>query len=152
MKTLSFFLCALIFSEAASAHCEGGYPNVTVGQEVREAQFVIVGRPTKLSYVRDIVEDPDGYEATLIQVKVDKILYGKAPAYATRSYITLHNVNTAARFPMDEQDYGKPFVLFVYEGTDGYWVNSCGNSDHLKRKRHLPSQIEKLWRGVQKGH
>lgn len=152
MKKLSILFCTLFFSNVAWALCSGGYPSVTVGQEVREARFVMIGRPTKLFYVRDIVEDPDGYEATLIQVKVEKILYGKAPAYATRNYITLHNVNTSARFPMDEKDYGKPFVLFVSEGPDGYWVNSCGNSGELKRNRHLPAQIEKRWRGARTGH
>jgi hypothetical protein len=151
MRKLSILLCALLFSDASWALCLGGHPSVTVGQEVQEAKFVIIGRPTKLFYVRDIVENPDGYEATLIQVKVDKILYGRAPTYAARSFITLYNVNTSARFPMDEKDYGKPFVLFVNEGPDGYWVSSCGHSDELKRNKHLLVQIEKLWRGVRKG-
>ncbi|MBV1776435.1 hypothetical protein KSF73_12025 [Burkholderiaceae bacterium DAT-1] len=142
-RLLAAFLCSVL-STAALAYCDGGYPNLSVRQEVRESAFVVVGTLLSRMLVVDPVADPEGYEATLFQVKIKRILHGKPPAYARRTYFSIYNVNTSARFPIDEQDIGKDYVLFVRTGADGYWVDSCGHSQLHSESAQLIKQLSRI--------
>lgn len=83
----------------AWALCAGGSPNLTLAQEMREARFVVIARPQTFMHVQDLAEAPDGYVATRVRLKVDEVLYGKAPAEVTplaRNRATLRQVRGIA--------------------------------------------------------
>jgi hypothetical protein len=130
----------------AAAYCEGGYPNVSVANEVKRSDFVIVG---KLESYRRVVdpEDPEGYDATLYRVHVDEVLRGPVPDYARGTYLTIYNENSSARFPFEDPagpGAGKRYLMLVRSGPDGYWVDPCGNSGELEKSRQAIREIRGL--------
>lgn len=151
MAGARFLWLALLlpFSGNAWALCAGGHPNPTLAQEMREARFVVIARPQTFTHVQDLAEDPDGYVATRVRLKVDEVLYGKAPADVTAKggLLDIVEPNTSARFGLDERDAGRPYLLFVYDGEDGHWVNACGHSGALARNRATLRQV----RGIAAG-
>jgi hypothetical protein len=152
MRTIRFrqgaglLLLALTFSTAGSAAalCTAGYPNISLSRELKESDFVIIG--TLMSYRRVVdPEDPEGYEATLYQVHVDRALRGQVRAYARKAYLTVYNENTSARFPFDEpptSGKGKRYLMLVRSGPDGYWVDACGHSGELEQSRKTVRLIQ----------
>jgi hypothetical protein len=145
MRRIILGAILLGLSGGAGAYCEGGrYPNITIAEELKESDFVIVGRLESRMLVVDPVEDPQGYEAVLYKVKIEQVLHGQPPEYATKMYLTIVNENSSARFPIYEKDIGKEYLMFVYSGPDGYWVNSCGNSDELSKSKEKIDQIKGL--------
>ncbi len=128
MKMLAGVLLLLACSGKTWALCEGGYPNLSVAQEARDARLVVIARPQTFELVRDVAEDPDGYVATRIHLAIDAVLRGMPPEPGKAGFLTILNPNTSARFPMDERDAGTSRLLFIREGEDGYWVDSCGHS------------------------
>jgi hypothetical protein len=143
MRKLVVAFACLIGANHCFALCTGGYPNVSVAQERKQSDFVIIGQ---LSDVRNVVDpqDPQGYDARLFQVKVKKLVSGSPPGYALTEYFTVFNENTSARFPIDERDLGKEYLMFVRSGPDGYWIDSCGNSDELSRSQQKLRLVERL--------
>ncbi|MEW6020916.1 MAG: hypothetical protein AB1807_02130 [Pseudomonadota bacterium] len=149
MAGARFLWLALLlpFSGNAWALCAGGHPNLTLAQEMREARFVVIARPQTFTPVQDLAEDPEGYVATRVRLKVDEILYGKAPAAAKGGLLDIVAPNTSARFGLDEREAGKPYLLFVYEGEDGNWINACGHSGALARNRATLRQVRGMAAG-----
>jgi hypothetical protein len=151
MRKLTLAILGFFFSGCAFAFCSGGkYPNIGVAEEMRESDFIVIGTLSAMKIVVDPVEDPEGYEAQLFQVKISKILRGTPPKYAMQSYFTVFNVNTSARFPIGPEDLGKQYLLFVRSSPDGYWINSCGNSDELDKSAKNLWMIERLSRAGNK--
>lgn len=119
------------------AYCEGGkYPNITVAEELQESQLVVIGEVTSRMIVVDPIEDPEGYEAEIFKFKIEETLVGPS-----KKEISLYNVNTSARFPMD---VGMKYFIFVRKDDDGYWVNSCGNSDEYDKSAKIILEVKKL--------
>jgi hypothetical protein len=137
-------LAALLSSPGmASAFCDRGYPDISLSRELKESEFVIVGRPTSYRRVVD-PEDPEGYVATLYRVQVEQVLRGRVPAHARRSGLTIYNGNTSARFPFDDpaaSGEGKRYLMLVRSGPDGYWVDACGHSGELEKSRETIRRI-----------
>jgi hypothetical protein len=125
-------IIAIIFSTLPAqlyAYCDGGkYPDISVSEEIQKTEFIVIGTVKSRKIVVDPKEDPEGYEAEIFHVDVEKTLYGAPPAYLDKQFLRLYNDNTSSRFPMDE---GQKYLLFVSSGSDGFWVNSCGNSGKL---------------------
>lgn len=149
MKTClgGLLLAALLSAPGlASAFCAGGYPNISLLREVKESEFVIIG--TLVSYRRVVdPEDPEGYDATLYRVHVDKVLHGRVPANARKSWLTIYNENTSARFPFDDPagpGKGKPYLMLVRSGPDGYWVGACGHSGELEKAGKTVLAIKRI--------
>lgn len=128
MKNYLLTLLALGLAPIANAFCDGGYPNISVENEAKEAEFVVIGTPYKRQVVVDYETDPRGYEAELFQVKISEVLSGTPPRYTQREYLTLYNFNSSSRFVML---MNTPHLLFVSTGSDGYYINSCGNSSTI---------------------
>jgi hypothetical protein len=145
MRKSLFALACLVAFNDSFARCAGGYPNVSVGQERKQSDFVVIG---KLSDVRLVVDprDPVGYDALLFQVKISRVVSGSAPGYARNGYFTIFNENTSARFPIYQDDVGKEYLMFVRSGPDGHWLDSCGNSDELGRSDEKLKLVEGLVR------
>ncbi|MCC2962030.1 hypothetical protein LK540_16500 [Massilia sp. IC2-278] len=143
MAGARFLWMALLFpfSGKAWALCEGGHPNLPLVQEMREARFVVIAQPQTFTRVQDLAEDPEGYTATRVRLKVDEVLYGKTPAEVKGGLLDIVEPNTSARFGLDERDAGKPYLLFVYAGEDGHWVNACGHSGELASSRATLRQV-----------
>lgn len=143
--------CCLALVVAASgnaaAYCAGGrYPNISLADEVKQSDFIIVG---KLESYRRVVDpaDPEGYDATLYRVHVDEVLRGPVPDYARKTYLTIYNENTSARFPFDDParpGEGKRYLMLVRSGPDGYRVDDCGNSGELEKSQRAIAQIRSL--------
>jgi len=129
------------FGGSAWALCEGGAPNLSLAQEMRDAGLVVIARPHTFSAVRDMAEDPEGYVATRVRLTVDEVLYAKAPAKVKRGQLDIVEPNTSARFGLDERDTGKPYLLFVYESKEGNWIDACGHSGELAKSRATLKQV-----------
>ena len=135
---ITVFLC---ISGQLYAYCEGGkYPNISVAEEIMESKFIIVGKVTSRRIVVDPESDPEGYEAEIFQVSIESVLHGHPPKYVMRQYLSLFNSNDSSRFPMI---VGEKYLLFVSSGSDGFWINSCGNSDNFNDSREKISIIKK---------
>ena len=148
MDGVRFLWLAMLvaLSGKAWALCEGGYPNLSLAREMRDARFVVVARPQSFTRVQDTAEDPEGYVATRVRLKIDEVLYGTVPADAKRGQLDIVDPNTSARFGLDERDTGKPYLLFVSEGEDGYWIDACGHSGELAKSRATLRQVRALAR------
>jgi hypothetical protein len=138
MLLASILMC---ISSQLFAYCEGGYPNISLANEIAKADFIIIGKVTSRRIVVDPKEDPQGYEAELFQIKVNSILNGNPKQNIIKPYLTVYNNNDSSRFVMD---VGETYLLFVYDGMDGRWVNSCGNSDTYKESAEKINTIKKL--------
>jgi hypothetical protein len=126
VKTYLLAIIFICFSSQLHAYCEGGkYPNISVSDEIKQTSFIIIGTVTQRLLVVDPINDPEGYEAELFHVKVERILYGKPPVYITDQYLTLYNFNASSRYLME---VGEKHLLFVSANQDGFRINSCGNS------------------------
>ena len=142
-KTLrSGLACAAaLWTSAAWSHCDGGYPNVTVQQELRATPLVVIGKVTGLKLVVDPIEDPAGYEGEIFIVDVERVVHGALPLDAKRSHtMSVYNENTSARFPMN---IGTRYVLFVSRSFDGPWIDSCGNSVEAAKAGPLLKEIRR---------
>jgi hypothetical protein len=135
---VSRLLAALLLLSCAgpaSAYCEGGrYPNVTVQEEIPEADFIVIGTVTNRRIVVDTVEDPEGYEAELFQVEIEDVIRGTPPDHAMKPYLTIYEENASSRFGME---VGVRYLLFVSASADGYYINSCGNSGVLSESADI---------------
>lgn len=138
-------LCAIVFlcfSNQLFAYCEGGKSsNLSIADEIKQTSFIVIGTVTQQNLVVDPVEDPQGYEAVLFRVSVESIVYGKAPSYVSSEYLTLYTPNTSSRYQME---IGQKHLLFVSEGADGFWINSCGNSTEYKKSKPIIQTIKSL--------
>jgi hypothetical protein len=141
VASLSILATLLAFPVKLLAYCDGGYPNVAVSEEVKEAAFIVVGTVTKRKIVLDPEGDPDGYEAELFSVTVEAVLYGTVPDFVLRDHLAIYNFNASSRYPMN---VGDKQVLFVSLGADGNWVNSCGNSSLYSDATRTIKEIEHL--------
>ena len=141
MKKIIILIALLGFSSKLFAYCDGGYPNITVADEIKEANFVAIGKVTSRKIVVDPIEDPEGYEAELFQVEIENVLYGTPPEYVVKGYLTLYNVNTSSRFNMD---VGESYIMFVSEYWDGFYINSCGNSGTVIKSKEVIKTIQKI--------
>jgi hypothetical protein len=139
-KTLAAIFISII-SNSVYAYCDGGYPNISVAEELKKSEFVIIGSTSSRKILVDPIENPQGYEAEIFQVKVERVLSGKPKEYVTKEYLTIYNYNASSRFPME---LGKKYLLFVSEGADGYWVNSCGNSNEIEQSQNTVELIKKI--------
>lgn len=141
MRKIIIFIVLLGFSSQLFAYCDGGYPNVTVADEIKETNFIVIGKVTSRKIIVDPIEDPEGYEAELFQVKVESVLYGTPPEYVIKGYLTLHNANTSSRFNMD---IGESYLMFVSDYMDGFFINSCGNSGTVTERKEIIKTIQKI--------
>lgn len=141
MRNIIIQITLLGFSSQLFAYCDGGYPNVTVVDEIKKANFVAIGKVTSRKIVVDPTEDPEGYEAELFQVEIGKVLYGTPPGYMVKGYLTLHSINTSSRFNMD---VGESYLMFVSESSDGFYINSCGNSGAVIKSKEIIKTIQKI--------
>lgn len=139
-KILAAIFISLI-SNSVYAYCDGGYPNISVAEELKESEFVLIGSTISRKILVDPIEDPKGYEAEIFQVKVERVVSGKPKEYVTKEYLTLYNYNASSRFLME---IGKKYFLFVSEGADGYWINSCGNSSEIEPSQNAVELIKKF--------
>ncbi|RYY03775.1 MAG: hypothetical protein EOO53_07730 [Gammaproteobacteria bacterium] len=142
MKFFLIIVCSFSLVTQTYAHCEGDeHPNISVSQELKESTFVVAGEVVSRKILVDPLIDPTGYEAEIFQIKVHKIIAGKPKTYVKKEYLTIYNYNASSRFPMEK---GNVYLLFVSEGADGYWINSCGNSAEIKNSQETLKQITKL--------
>ena len=126
LKIIILLVMVLVYSGQLYAYCDGGmYPNISIAEEIEKSEFVVIGMVVSRHIVVDPVEDPEGYEAEIFRIRIETVLKGEPRPPLIKPYLSVYNVNTSARFPMD---VGKKYILFVYLGRDGFWVNSCGNS------------------------
>ena len=143
---MRFLLIAILLciSGQLYAYCEGGkYPNISVAEEIKESKFVVVGKVTSRRIVVDSESDPEGYEAEIFQVSVESVLRGRPPKYVMGQYLSLFNFNASSRFPMA---VGEKYLLFVSSGSDGFWINSCGNSAEFADSQETIRLIKKARR------
>lgn len=131
----------LLYSTQLFAYCEGGYPNISVSDEIKKCEFIVIGTVVSRHIVVDPVEDPEGYEAEIFHVEVENILSGNPKDYLIKPYLSLYNYNASSRFPMT---VGEKYILFVYSGNDGFWINSCGNSDTYNEAKETINEIKKI--------
>ncbi len=142
MKTIIIALIALlIYSAPLHAYCEGGkYQNISVSEEIKKCDFIIIGTVVSRKIVVDPVEDPIGYEAEIFDVEVESILYGTPKEKLTKPSLSVYNENTSARYPMI---VGEKYLLFVYLDNVGFWINSCGNSTLYKKSEEPIAEIKR---------
>jgi hypothetical protein len=136
-----FLLAALLVSLEARAYCEGGYPNISIEEEISKSEFIVVGTVTSRKIVVDPNVDPQGYEAELFQVKVEEVLSGKPSMAVMEQYLTVFNYNASSRYLIG---MGEKHLLFVSNSSDGYWINSCGNSSEYKESKEKLKLIKKI--------
>jgi hypothetical protein len=135
----------MLLPGAALATCLGDdglshYPNVSIEKEIRESDFIVVGKVSSRRIVVDVEDDPQGYAAELFQVEVESILSGDPDIHTIHPYPTIYSSNDTSRFPFD---LGETYLLFVSDGQDGRWVNTCGNSDTYKLSQKTIEIIKK---------
>jgi len=132
----------LLYSTQLYAYCEGGkYPNISVSKEIKECEFIVIGKVVSRHIVVDPIEDPEGYEAEIFHIEVESILNGHPQDSMIKPYLAVYNGNDSGRFIMH---VGEKYLLFVYSGNDGFWINSCGNSDTYTRGKETINEIKKL--------
>lgn len=141
MRKIIILIALLGFSSQLFAYCDGGYPNVTVADEIKKTNFIAIGKATSRKIVVDPIEDPEGYEAELFQVEIEKVLYGNPSGYVVKGYLTLYNANTSSRFNMD---IGESYLMFVSDYLDGFFINSCGNSGTVTESKEIIKTIQKI--------
>lgn len=140
VKRFLLITVLLFVSGHLYAYCEGGkYPNISVTEEITKSEYIVVGTVTSRRILVDPESDPKGYEAEIFQVKVESVIHGHPPKYVTRQYLTIFNYNDSSRFPMR---IGEKYLLFVSSGSDGFWINSCGNSDIFTNSRENLNKIK----------
>jgi hypothetical protein len=70
----------LIFiSATAFAWCEN-YPDISIADEMKKSDFVVIGTVTTRLIVVDPIEDPEGYEAEIFKFRIEEVLSGLKPA------------------------------------------------------------------------
>jgi hypothetical protein len=134
-------MALLLYSEQLYAYCEGGYPNVSVSDEIKKCEFIVIGTVVSRYIVVDPIENPEGYEAEIFHIEIESILNGTPKDNLIKPYLSLYNFNASSRFPMT---VGEKYILFVYAGNDGFWINSCGNSDTYNSGKEIINEIKKI--------
>lgn len=109
-----------------------GY-KIPLGEEVRSADAIIVGRVLAQHGLKEDPADPDGYAAYNVAIKVLRPLKGSLP-----NVISVRNENTSARYAMA---VGEEHVFFVSRDSKELWINSCGNSVKAQGSEQLEKQI-----------
>jgi hypothetical protein len=138
MKTKILMVIGLLFyTTQLYAWCEGGYPNISVKEELNKCKFIVIGTVVKRYIVVDPIEDPEGYEAEIFHVEIESVLQGNPQK---KPYLSVYNDNGSSRFVME---VGKKYLLFVYSGIDGFWIDSCGNSDLYKDSKKTIEEIKR---------
>lgn len=135
MKSLFGTIILISISATAFAWCEK-YPDISIAEELKKSDFVVIGTVSSRLIVVDPVEDPEGYEAEIFKFKIEEALSGNP-----KKEIRLYNENNSGRFPME---VGKKYFIFVRTGDDGYWVDSCGNSEEYYKSAKIISEVKKL--------
>lgn len=141
MRKIIILIAFLGFSSQLFAYCDGGYPNVTVADEIKKTNFIAIGKVISRKIVVDPIEDPEGYEAELFHVEIENVLYGNPPGYVVKGYLALYNENTSSRFNMD---VGESYLMFVSESFDGFYIDSCGNSGTVTKSKEIIKSIQKI--------
>jgi hypothetical protein len=131
----------LLYSRQLYAYCEGGYPNISVSDEIKKCEFIVIGTVVSRYIVVDPIEDPEGYEAEIFHIEIESILNGTPKDKLIKPYMSVYNDNDSGRFPMH---VGEKYLLFVYSDRDGLWINSCGNSATYNRGRETINEIKKI--------
>lgn len=141
MKIELIMMAILLFPVSLYAYCEGGkYPNISVSDEIKQCEFIIVGTVTARNIVVDPIKDPEGYEAEIFHVNVEEILHGHPRQGLIKPYLSVYNANGSSRFPMN---VGERYLLFVYSGNHGFWINICGNSSTYENGRKRIDELRK---------
>jgi len=135
MKFVFASIILIFMSVTAFAWCPN-YPDISIAEELKRSDFVAVGTVISRFIVVDPVEDPEGYEAEIFKFKIEQTLSGNP-----KKEIFLYNENNSGRFPME---VGKKYFIFVSTGKNGYWVDSCGNSDEFKTSSNVIAKVKKL--------
>ncbi len=135
MKIITISFALLLISTNLFAYCDK-YPEISVAQEIERSKFVVIGTVISRMIVVDPLKDPEGYEAEIFKFKIEKTLKGQPG-----KIISLYNVNSSARFPME---VNKKYFLFVDTDEDGYWVNSCGTSKKYQDSAKVMDEVKRL--------
>jgi hypothetical protein len=139
MKIKFLILITILFySGQLHAWCEGGYPNISVKDEIKKCEFIVIGTVVKRYIVVDPIEDPEGYEAEIFHIEIESVLQGNPQK---KPYLSVYNDNGSSRFVMH---VGEKYLLFVYSGSDGFWIDSCGNSDLYKDSKKTIEEIKDI--------
>ncbi|GAA4800436.1 hypothetical protein [Lysobacter hankyongensis] len=120
----------------ASALCtDGRHPSLP--EEFADSDIVATGTAR---FVRHAVDpkDPDGYVATIHEIRVREIFRGRIPK---RLYV--ETPNTSARFPLDA---GTTYLLFLHRDAnpERYFIDNCGHSAPVDAARRLLPQVRAL--------
>lgn len=102
--------------------------------EVRAADGIVIGRVLSARGLSEDPDDPDGFTAYKLTVRVLTNLKGNLP-----KVIVIRNENTSSRYPMS---IGEEHLLFVSKDSQELRVNSCGNSSAMPEGRQLVKQIQ----------
>ena len=132
---LGIIILVLAMLPATSmAICSAGHP--TVEQEVGSAEGIIVGKVVREKPLQEDQEDPMGVTAYVYSIDVIKTVRGDVSGA-----IIIRNDNTSSRFPLV---LGAQYLLFLHKDSGGdFWVNSCGNSGPLPKRKGLLSRLLK---------
>lgn len=136
--TIATLLASMLAAAAgpASALCtDGRHPSLP--EEFADSDIVATGTAR---FVRRVVnpKDPDGYVATIHEIRVREIFRGRIPK---RLYV--ETPNTSARFPLDA---GTTYLLFLQRDADPalHFVDNCGHSAPLDRARSLLPRLREM--------
>jgi hypothetical protein len=116
-----------------------GY-KVPLKEEVRTADAIVIGRVLSAQWLQDDADDPDGFSASNVTIKVLRTLKGRLP-----SVIVVRIENTSSRYAMS---VGEEHVLFVSHMNRKTWIDSCGNSDVMPRGRQVVKEIHAQLRAL----
>jgi hypothetical protein len=102
--------------------------------EVRKAEAIVIGRVVSEQPLQENPDDPEGLTSYNVRVRVLVRLKGNLP-----NVFVIRNENTSARYLFG---VGEEHLLFVARGSEGLWVNSCGNSSAMPQGKHLLKKIK----------
>jgi len=106
---------------------------IPLGEELRRADAIVVGRVLSARALREDPADPDGVTADELTLEVLDSLKGHL-----NGEIVVRNENTSARYPMA---IGEKHLLFISRSGGGLSVDSCGNSIRMPAGKKLVREI-----------
>jgi hypothetical protein len=149
--SLTFVMAGIFVSFGADAACfdpktlksgpwVSGY-EMPVAEEIGLTKVIAIGKVMSSRNVAD-PEDPEGDEATIYTIQIERVLKGHIP-----SQIRLYSSNTTARYWME---VGESHILFLTRewkenrNFADYFVDNCGNSSTLPRGDAVLKQVEEI--------
>jgi hypothetical protein len=117
-----------------------GY-EMPVSEEIGLTEVIAIGKVVRSRLVVS-PDDPEGYEATIYTVQVERVLKGRLP-----SKVKLYSSNTTSRYFMER---GERHILFLTSafaemvGISDYFVDNCGNSSTLPKGDAVVKQVEAI--------